>query len=410
MYNYDKMNLHTKRYKRAGAIMVLGFLLALFFSMSALAAPGAPSGLRQTYASEGSAKVVWNQVMGSSIRYEVEYSQDNRNWYSVGYTMTSLDCSKSGLTAGMTYYFRVRAYENQYPNKIYGPWSAGIAVATTPVQIPYQKVIQTNAGTSSVTLQWDKSAGATGYNVYQIESNQEIYIGKTAANTYTINNLKAGGTYKYKVYPERSAGGYTAVASYGTTVYDVKTVPSSVKNIFTDYGYANIKKASIQWERAENANGYEIALYSAKNKKIGSTKVINYNTNSYTFSNIKKDFYKVKVRAYIQLKTGKKYSSWSTSYIAIQPKVEGKKSGTGIKVSWDKINGATNYTVYISSKRNSGYKKATTTKSTKTIIKKYGSSRLKKGRTYYIYVIANKKVGRKTYRSSDNYTYQVRYR
>lgn len=410
MREQNKMNLKVKQYKRAGSMIVLGFLLAMLFSISALAAPGAPSGLKQASASERSVKVVWNEVMGSSIRYEVQYSQDNRNWYSIGYTTSNLEISKSGLTPGMTYYFRARAYENKYPNDIYGPWSASTTVVTTPVQIPYQKVIQTNAGTTSVTLQWDKSEGATGYNVYRVESSQEILVGKTASNTYVINNLKAGSTYKYKVYPERSAGGYTAAASYGTTVSDVKTVPANVKNIITDYGYKNIKKASVQWERAENANGYEIALYTLKNKKIGSTKVLNYNTNSYTFSNIKKEFYKVKVRAYIQLKTGKKYSSWSTSYIAIQPEVEGKKSGTGIKASWDKINGATNYTVYISSKRSSGYKKVTTTKSTKTMIKKYGSSKLRKGRTYYIYVVANKKVGNKTYRSSDNYTYQVRFR
>lgn len=410
MREQNKMNLKVKQYKRAGSMIVLGFLLAMLFSISALAAPGAPSGLKQASASERSVKVVWNEVMGSSIRYEVQYSQDNRNWYSIGYTTSNPEISKSGLTPGMTYYFRARAYENKYPNDIYGPWSASTTVVTTPVQIPYQKVMQTNAGTTSVTLQWDKSEGATGYNVYRVESNQEILVGKTASNTYVINNLKAGSTYKYKVYPERSAGGYTAAASYGTTVSDVKTVPANVKNIITDYGYKNIKKASVQWERAENANGYEIALYTLKNKKIGSTKVLNYNTNSYTFSNIKKEFYKVKVRAYIQLKTGKKYSSWSTSYIAIQPEVEGKKSGTGIKASWDKINGATNYTVYISSKRSSGYKKVTTTKSTKTMIKKYGSSKLRKGRTYYIYVVANKKVGNKTYRSSDNYTYQVRFR
>lgn len=410
MREQNKMNLKVKQYKRAGSMIVLGFLLAMLFSISALAAPGAPSGLKQASASERSVKVVWNEVMGSSIRYEVQYSQDNRNWYSIGYTTSNSEISKSGLTPGMTYYFRARAYENKYPNDIYGPWSASTTVVTTPVQIPYQKVMQTNAGTTSVTLQWDKSEGATGYNVYRVESSQEILVGKTASNTYVINNLKAGSTYKYKVYPERSAGGYTAAASYGTTVSDVKTVPANVKNIITDYGYKNIKKASVQWGRAENANGYEIALYTLKNKKIGSTKVLNYNTNSYTFSNIKKEFYKVKVRAYIQLKTGKKYSSWSTSYIAIQPEVEGKKSGTGIKASWDKINGATNYTVYISSKRSSGYKKVTTTKSTKTMIKKYGSSKLRKGRTYYIYVVANKKVGNKTYRSSDNYTYQVRFR
>lgn len=412
MNNQNNMNLMSRQYKKAATLMVLGVLLAMLFSMSALAAPkapSAPSGLKQASASSQSVKVVWNQVMGISIRYEVQYSQDNRNWYSAGYTTSLPEFTKSGLTPGMTYYFKVRAYEYGYPDNA-GSYSTVTSAVTTPVQIPYQKVIQTNAGTSNVTLQWDKSAGATGYNVYQIESNQEVYVGKTAANSFVINNLKAGRTYKYKVYPERSAGGFTAVTSYGTTVYDVKTTPGSIRNIETDYGYTSTRKASVQWDKVENANGYEIALYSLKNKKIGSTKVLNYYSNSYTFTRVKKSFYKIRVRAYIQLKTGKKYGSWSTSYIAIQPKVEGEKSGSGLKVYWDKISGATNYTVYLSSKRSSGYKKVTTTKSTRTTIKKYGRSKLKKGRTYYVYVVANKRVGRKNYRSSDNYIFQIRYR
>lgn len=70
--------------------------------------------------SNRSVKIVWNQVIGSRIRYEVQYTQDDRNWYSLGYNTSTPESSKSGLTFVMTYYFRVRVYESNNQNDVYG--------------------------------------------------------------------------------------------------------------------------------------------------------------------------------------------------------------------------------------------------------------------------------------------------
>ena len=64
-------------------------------------------------------------------------------------------------------------------------------------------------------------------------------------------------------------------------------------------------------------------------------------------------------------------------------------------VKWGKVTGATNYTVYYSTSKNSGYKKAGTTSG-----KSYTVKKLKPGKTYYFKVVANKKVGGKTYTSA----------
>lgn len=110
------------------------------------------------------------------------------------------------------------------------------------------------------------------------------------------------------------------------------------------------------------------------------------------------NFYKVRVRAYsLNSKNEKIYGVWSSwKYVSPQPDVTKKqKVKKGIKIKWDKINGADNYVVYVSTKKDSGYKKFQTTGKNSTTITKYGKNKLKSGKTYYFYVVAQKKVDNK---------------
>ena len=63
----------------------------------------------------------------------------------------------------------------------------------------------------------------------------------------------------------------------------------------------------------------------------------------------------------------------------------GKKNAT---VSWKKDKSADSYTVYYSTKKNSGFKKLTVTKNSANVKK------LSSGKTYYFKVVANKKAGK----------------
>ena len=57
-------------------------------------------------------------------------------------------------------------------------------------------------------------------------------------------------------------------------------------------------------------------------------------------------------------------------------------------VSWTKDKSANSYTVYYSTKKNSGFKKLTVIKNSADIKK------LSSGKTYYFKVVANKKAGK----------------
>lgn len=150
------------------------------------------------------------------------------------------------------------------------------------------------------------------------------------------------------------------------------------------------------WKKT-GGSGTVYRLFLRKNgdkyfEHVGSTK-----SNKYTFK---------------KLKPGTKYEwfvvVWnpdgSDKAISDDVKAATLPSAPSIKVTagkkkadvkWGKVNGATNYTVYYSTSKNSGYKKAGTTSG-----KSYTVKKLKPGKTYYFKVVANKKVGSKTYTSA----------
>ena len=111
------------------------------------------------------------------------------------------------------------------------------------------------------------------------------------------------------------------------------------------------------------------------------------------------------------------YGEWSdVLYFAKDPsyKLSVKTSKKKIQLNWKKVKGASNYTVYISDKQNSGYKKVGTYNSKKTsaTIRKFGKKALKSGKTYYVRIDASKNVKvnkkSKTFKNTQYYTWKVK--
>ena len=105
---------------------------------------------------------------------------------------------------------------------------------------------------------------------------------------------------------------------------------------------------------------------------------------------------------------GQTYTTpWSSyAYCFTQPRIKSVKvSGNKLTVKWDKINGATSYDVYVSTKKTTGYKKVATVGKSKSsaTIKKFKGKKFKSSKKYYVYVAAAKKVGKKRYDSGRLY-------
>src|SRR5262249_29376916 len=64
------------------------------------------------------------------------------------------------------------------------------------------------ASTSEIDLSWSTSSGATGYNIYELESGQAVLIGSVGSNatSLAVTNLAAATTYSFEVAATNSAG------------------------------------------------------------------------------------------------------------------------------------------------------------------------------------------------------------
>lgn len=396
------------------ALMVSMLCMSMFVMAADLQKPGKVTGLQQTKASETAVTITWDAQVTQYCRYEVFLSTDGVTFYSQD-TTTSTEKYISGLSSGKTYYVKVQAYAYDYVNTLYADEASDvIKVVTVPGSV--SNIKQTAATTSSATLKWTAGSGATQYYVYTVIGGVEKKVAETSTNQVTIKNLKSSVDYTtIKVYSVRKDGSFVAQQSWGTTFYgsDLKLIPAKVniKKVDIANYWSGLKEINVTYTKPDYTDGYQVQVYTYNGKKVvssGST-----TSSSVYLSKLKKNqYYKLRVRGYSLVNGTKKYGAWSSyKYFSFQPDVisakQVKKTKTAV-AKWDTVKGATSYTIYLSTKQKSGYKKVGTTKKTSFTLKKYGKSALKKNKTYYVYVVANKKVGKTTYTSDATYCYQFK--
>lgn len=392
------------------AIITVAVLLSIAVPISAFASVGKVTNVEQISAGTESIEIQWSTLLGNGIRYHVELSQDKQNWVDYGQNYgwtTGKDKSISNLVPGTTYYARVKATDDS--GKTFGPASDAIEVTTRPDDV--KNLVQTDATTSSITLKWDKSAGATGYRVCEWVNDQEYVVGSTTKTSYTIKKLSNKTAFPYRIYvrPYRTVANYTAeaAAKYSWTyssIYnsDIKLVPkkSSAPKVSNYYWYIN--DMSFDNPSVAFKDGYEIKVYKANSKKVYSSL-----TNTTSFNTIKKNqFYKVKRRYYstIGAKKDNKYGAWSKfSYISFGcEKINASAGKNSLSVSWSKVKGGkVVYDIYVSKAENTGLKKfKKNVKGTSIKVTKYGKKKLSRRTKYYVYVVPKLKVGKKYYAST----------
>lgn len=394
------------------SFMIMVCALFLGIGIKAEAAPGAVTNLKQEDDSNTSIVVSWTAPQGSVAGYVIEYCENSNfegNTYHAGGANNS-PCQIPNLAAGKSYYVRVSAVDS---NGDAGSASNVIEAVTAPD--PAKKVSgvkQTDAKANAITLSWDAFDGANMYVIGTVETPN--------ATSYTLSGLKEDTTYGVSVLPARknSTGTYTAYGYKDSVSSSVVmyTLPGKVTNVKFRYSGKGKKPtatcAAFSWKGSSNAGkvgGYEYTVYGNNGKKLFSGTTPSYSP-TITNKNLKNtQFMKIRVRAYIKVNGTKKYGPASTDVwfaklpAGLKSTQIGKKAEDGVKVSWKKMKGAKNYTVYVSTSPYSGFKKVATTSKTSATIKKCRGSKIMTGVNYYYKVIANKKVGKKTAKSDDTW-------
>ncbi|MCI8993238.1 MAG: hypothetical protein HFG80_11050 [Eubacterium sp.] len=271
-----------------------------------------------------------------------------------------------GLKKNTKYTYRVRAYAYNPDNgkTYYGDYSyktveTGAAAMDLKAQV---------AGKTTVKLTWKKVSSAAGYDVYRSVGTNSSTTRKSGVDygftkyelikslskkkvSYTDKNLQSG-YYSYRIRAYKLVNGNKVyfTEDYASNVkISAKFSVSSAVTVYKQAQNPKSGKVTIAWYPVPQAKGYLVEKYDdAKDSWVTQKKITKASTRSYTLpasSSGKTVDYRV--RAY----SGSKYSRPSSTvsvqgHIAAVTGVKAKATANGIKISWNKVNGASYYRVY----------------------------------------------------------------
>lgn len=208
-------------------------LVAIADQGRALADQSTLNGATQTIAALYAAESDFNDITTGSTQFESA---------GVGYDLaTGLGSPKANL---------IIPYLASYGT------SGGTTTTTTAPAAPASVSATANSSTS-VTVSWSASTGATGYDLYELESGKDVLIGTYAAGTTSagVSGLSASTTYTFQVAAYNSAGTSSAKSAQVTTpaAAVVVTAPQSFHVTAT-----SSTTAALSWQAVNGATGYRV--------------------------------------------------------------------------------------------------------------------------------------------------------
>ena len=285
--------------------------------------------------------VKWNKVE-IATGYTVYRSElvDGKwaKWETLGKTIPAKNSwLDDKAECGATYRYAIRANV--------GSIRSGYVAGKQIIFLEQPKVSISNAATG-VFGAWELVDGATGYTIYRSELvngkwTSWLNLGTTKANvkSFTDTTVKSGSKYKYAVKAVSGSFKSTYTATEALLyIAQPKVTISNVEN-----------GISGKWNQVKGATAYTI--YRAELVDGEWSKWVNLGTakstaKTFTDKTVKCGVtYKYTVRA-TNNKVKSSYGDSNTLTFLSVPTVKASNAGTGVKVQWGKIAGATSYTVY----------------------------------------------------------------
>jgi len=200
-------------------------------------APPAISSVKRT--AYNKLKITWKKVSGAS-GYRIYRSTSPNGTYKKIATVRSskkLYYTDKKRTCGKTYYYKVRAYKRGGGKNHYSSYSAYMAGRTTPAKTKFNS--KTQIGATSVTLKWNKSAGASGYDIYRSTNSKTGFaIVKTITSSKTLSctdrGLNEKTKYYYKVRPFKMVSGKKVYGAYSST-YTKHVITERMASLIKNY-------------------------------------------------------------------------------------------------------------------------------------------------------------------------------
>ena len=247
---------------------------------------------------DSSVTLTWG-VNASATGYAIYQSTDGSNYTLVANLPAGTSSYKvANLASGTQYYFQIRAgIAGSDGSMIYEKKSAAPVVLTaTKPATPASVTVKSTK--STIKLSWKKVTGASGYQVYQYDADEDAYvqiatISGATKKTYTVKKLKAAKTYRFKVRSYKTVDGKKVYSKYSAVIY-AATTPGKV----TKLRYSAKKNSiTLTWAKVKGATGYIVYRYDSTTGKYKKLKTVK--TNKYFHSNLKSNkTFQYKVVAY----------------------------------------------------------------------------------------------------------------
>ncbi len=354
---------------------------------------------------EKGVKVSWGKDE-NALKYTVyssEYNSSTKKWSSWKnrgtLKATKLSWIDEKAKNGKTYRYTVRA--------VNGKFKSAYKASSEIIFITMPKAPSLSVKSNGINVKWSKISGATGYTVYSSQLNTETGKWTSWKNRGTVKSnvsswldkkAESGVTYRYTVRAlnGKSKSDYVASKSLIFLAQPVLKISNGANGIVGS------------WKTIEGAEGYIIyrSEYNTKTKKwsswlnLGTTKET---AKSFTDKTVKNNVkYKYTLRA-INGKVKSTYKASNELLRLAEVTVKITITADGLKGSWNKVSGATGYTVYRSELNNetgkwTSWKNLGTAKST---AKTFTDKTVKSGVTYKYAVRAINGKSKSSYIESD---------
>lgn len=190
-----------------------------------------------------SADASWTVANGAADSYEFQLSTVNDfSSFVAGYPLTvagSTSTALTNLTAGATYYARVRAENALGTFSDYSATSTILLVPETPVA-----AVATDVLSESFTANWNAANGAASYDIEVTEntSSTVVFSTTTTETSVSVNSgLSIGVTYKYQVTATNASG----TTQPSNTIFVTTNVPPSGLNLDSRFVDENAAVGSL---------------------------------------------------------------------------------------------------------------------------------------------------------------------
>lgn len=310
----------------------------------------------------------------------------------------------------------------EFDDDILGKDGISAELAEAAPNVTVSNFVQTEQGTTtnSIGMSWDPVENAIGYYIYDGNITDVKYpTYKSTTNSYVVENPTAGW-HKYIVLAVGTDGEYLFSLGYSNYV-EMKAASAVPNDIFGfDSGYNNNGELIVIWNEQADCDAYEVVAYDKNGIAVDQKEVapFSYSQNAVKLNCPTGQLYQVRVRAINKNWNGEILcGNWSSvKYICIPKKFKSKLKSSASKTvitSWKKVNGASSYILYGSTKEKSGFKviKKLSNKKTKVTYTKIKGKKFKYGKYYYVRlrIKANVKLdGKRAMKNFDAYrTFQI---